>query len=60
MLKADTDANVGYGLLLQDMARLSEYFCEKANDSGLVKVLLVTVNNYQRHLVNEVSYKSYN
>ena len=58
MLKADIDANVSYGLLLQDMARLSEYFCEKANNSGLVQILLVTVNNYQRHIVHEVSYYS--
>ena len=56
VLKVDTNANIAYGLLLQDMARLSEYFCEKANDSGLVGVLLVTVNSYQRYLVHEVSY----
>ena len=59
MLKVDTDANNGYGLLLQDMARLSEYFCEKANNGGLVAVLLVTVNSYQKFLVHEVSYYNY-
>ena len=55
VMKVDTEANIGYGLLLQDMARLSEYFCEKANDCGLVTILLVTVNSYQNKLVHEVS-----
>ena len=56
MLTVDTNANVGYGLLLRDMARLSEYFCEKANACGLVGVLLVTVSSYQNILVCEVTY----
>ena len=54
-LKVHTDSNVGYGLLLQDMAQLSEYFCEKANDGGLVAVFLVTVDSYLDMPVHEVS-----
>ena len=54
-LRVDTKANIGYGLLLQDMARLSEYFCEKANAGGLVGVLLVTVKNYRNMLVCKVT-----
>ena len=54
-MKIDTTADIGYVLLLHDMARLSEYFCEKANDHGLVDVLLVTVNRYQTVFVHEVS-----
>ena len=53
-MKVDTAANIGYANLLQDMAKLSEYFCEKANDDGLTDVFLVTVNNYQHMLVNKV------
>ena len=53
-MKVDTEANIGFGLLLQDMARLSEYFCEKAYDGGLVTILLVTVNSYQNERVHEV------
>ena len=54
-MKADTDSNVGYGLLLQDIAQLSEYFCEKANDGGLVTLFLVTIDFYQNLPVHEVS-----
>lgn len=55
VLKGLTRSNFGYGLLLQDMAKLSDYFCEKACDDGLVNVLLVTINSYQRFILNEVS-----
>ena len=40
------------------MARLSEYFCEKAHENGLVDVLIVAVNSYQGYPPNEVSYNS--
>ena len=55
VLKVDTEANIGYGQLLQDMAQISEYFCEKTNDGGLLSVLLVTVNSYQNQRVHEVN-----
>ena len=47
--------NAAYGLLLQDMAQLSEYFCEKANDDGLVTVFLATVYCYEGRLVDKVN-----
>ena len=53
-LMIDTTANIGYGLLLQEMARISSYFCEEAVVGRLVDVLLVTVNSYQNLLTNEV------
>lgn len=42
-----THTQVAYGLLLQDMARLSEFFCDRANYEGLVDVLVVAANIYQ-------------
>ena len=49
-------ANVAYGLMLQDMARLSEFFCDRANSEGLVDVLLVNANIYRSLPFREVSY----
>lgn len=45
---------VGYGLLVQEMARVSTHFCDKAGSGGLVGNLLVTVHAYVNVLVNQV------
>ena len=53
-LKADIDivADLGYSMLIQDMARQSAYFCEKSGAGGFIGVMLCTVQSYMNNLVS--------
>ena len=54
-LKADTVADLGYSMLIQDMARQSAYFCEKSGTGGVIVVMLCTVQSYMNNLMAKVS-----
>lgn len=59
-LPKDTDtysanASVGYNILMQELARMSAYFCEKAGAGGLIGVHLLTFRNPLSFVVSEVS-----
>ena len=51
-LKADIVADLGYSMLIQDMARQSAYFCEKSGAGGFIGVMLCTVQSYMNNLVS--------
>ena len=59
---ADTTAtSIGYNILMQELARMSSYFCEKAGAGGLIGVHLVTVQWFSSFVATGVSihYKIY-
>ena len=53
-LKANVVADLGYSMLIQDMAGRSAYFCEKAGAGGFIVEMLCTVQIYMNNLVAEV------
>ena len=53
---ADTTAtSIGYNTLMQELARMSSYFCEKAGTGGLIQVHLVTVQWFSSFVATGVS-----
>ena len=50
-----TATSIGYNTLLQELTRMSSYFCEKAGAGGLIGVHLVTVQRFSSFVATGVS-----
>ena len=56
----DTDTyaaatSVGYNMLMQELARMSAYFCEKAGSGGLIGVHLLSLQSPSMFVATAVS-----